>query len=305
MAEEIRNTTEEQWAMVDKQVTELLHEPYILPAIPHKMGIPLSKVVKYSKAVDVKIAVTGDKFDYSGMNVPSRKWNEMPVVRKTIPIFIDHQDNDLSSNLGVQSLLVQEEIEAQKQMYDYITEIIFHGRPKEVPGSEGMCNFTGISSHAAVGTWTTAQDFLKDLETAISSLRAAHILPPFTLIITPGALAEMRASTIANIGNELAEFKKTYVPGVIDQIYDTDAICTDGATGLKATLTTSTQCFLLFKNSPNVLYVEETEGIGRKNLKNQKFDEDIAYAKIWGGCFIPKNVDGIYLCYSGDSTTAY
>jgi len=313
MPEEIKHVTEEQWADVDKLVTELMHEPYILPSLPHMKYTKGAKVVKYAKAVDVKIGVYGDKFDYSIYNVPNRKWNSKPVVRRTIPILIDHQDNDLSSKLGVQSLLVQEELEANKELFDNISEIVFHGRPGEVPGSEGMCNFTGMSSHAATGTWTTAQDLLTDLETAISSLRAAHILPPYSLILTPGIPAEMRASTIANIGNEWKEFLDIYMnfsgkvetPVILDKLYVTAAICTDGATGLKATLATNTQCFLLFKEDPNVFYIAETEPIGRKNTVDRKFEEDITYVKLWGGCFIPKNVDGIYLCYSGDTTTIY
>lgn len=305
MADEIMHVDITQWAVVDKIVGELFHEPYIIPELPHMPGETGVKVVKYAKAVDLKKHNTGDKFDYDIFNVPNRIWNSKPVIRQSVPILIDHQDNDLSSRLGVQSLLIQEELEANKYMWDLITEDIFHGRPAEVPGSEGMCNFTGISSHSATGTWTTAQDFLKDLETAISSLRTAHIMPPFTLIVTPGVLAEMRASTIANIGNELAEFKKTYMPGVIDKLFDTDAICTDGATGLKVALTTSTQCFLLFKNDVNICYVATTEPIGRKNAVNKKFEEDIAYIKTAGNVFIPKQVDGIYLCYSGDTTTAY
>lgn len=312
MTEEIKHVTEEQWAVVDKLVTELMHEPYILPDFPHMTYQKGAKTVKYPKAVDVKIGVYGDKFDYSIYNVPNRKWNSKPVVRRTIPILIDHQDNDLSSQLGVQSLLVQEELEANKEMYDNISEIIFHGKPDEVPGSEGMVNFTGISSNSAAGTWTTAQDLLKDLETAISSLRTAHILPPYSLILTPGVPAEMRASTIANIGNEWKEFLEIYMnfsgqvqtPVIIDKLYVTDAITTDGS-GNKVTLSTSTQCFVLFKNDPNILYIAETEGISRKNTVDRKFEEDITYVKIWGGCFIPKNVDGIYLCYSGDTTTAY
>lgn len=314
MAEEIRHVTEEQWAIVDKLVTELMHEPYILPAFPHMTGTSGAKKIKYAKAVDLKFHVTGDKFDYDFSNVPSRKWNEKPVIRESVKILIDHQDNDLSSKLGVQSLLVQEELEANKFMYDLITEAIFHGKPAEVPNSEGMCNFTGISSHSATGTWTTAQDFLTDLETAISSLRTAHIMPPYNLVMTPGIPAEMRASTIANIGNEWKEFLDIYckiidksnIPVIIDRLFITDAICTDGATGLKEELAIDTQCFLLFKNDPNVFYITETESIGRKNASSGvKFDEDISYVKIWGGVFIPKNVDGIYLCYSGDTTTAY
>lgn len=304
MADEIRHVTEEQWATVDKLVTELIHEPYILGAFPHMTGDKGAKAVKYSKAVDVKISNTGDKFKYDLMNLPNRIWNSKPIVRKNIPIKIDHQDNDLSSKLGVQSLLIQEELEANKQMYDYISEIIFFGRPLEVKGSEGMVNFTGISSHSAAAAWTTVQKFAEDLETAIASMRSKHIRPPYDLVVTPGILSELRGNYIANIGNEWAEFKKVYMPNLIANIYDTDAICTDGA-GNKIALTTSTQCFLLIKNDPTIFYIVETEPIGRKNIPTKEFEEDITYLKIWGGTFIPKNVDGIYLCYSGDSTTAY
>jgi len=304
MADEIMHVTAEQWKDVDKLVTELLHEPYLLGLFPHMKGTEGAKKVKYSKAVDVKINITGDKFDYDVSNVPNRIWNEATVVRKTIPILIDHQDNDLSSKLGVQSLLVQEELEANKEMYDLMSEVIFHGKPAEVPGSEGLVNFTGISSHSAAAAWTTVQKFAEDLETAIASMRAAHIRPPYDLIVTPGILSELRGNYIANIGNEWAEFKKVYMPGLIANVYDTDAICTDGA-GAQAVLSTSTQCFLLIKNDPTIFYIVETEGISRKNIVDKKFEEDITYAKIWGGCPVIKNVDGIYLCYSGDSTTAY
>ena len=304
MADEIKHVTSEQWTDVDALVTELLHEPFILKELPHMSYPDGLKVIKYAKAVDVKIGEFGDKFGYDVFNLPNRIWNEKPVVKRSIPILIDHQDNDLSSKLGVQSLLVQEELEANKKMYDDMSEIIFHGRPLEVPGSEGMVNFTGISSHSAAAAWTTVQKFAEDLETAIASMRSKHIRPPYDLIVTPGILSELRGNYIANIGNEWAEFKKVYMPNLIANIYDTDAICTDGS-GNKTTLSTSTQCFLLIKNDPNVFYIAETETIGRKNVPNKPFDEDIAYVKIWGGCFIPKNVDGIYLCYSGDSTTAY
>ena len=304
MADEIRHVTEEQWASVDKLVTELLHEPYLLGEFPHMSGEKGAKVVKYSRAVDVKINETGDKFKYDIKNLPNRIWNSKPVVRKSIPIKIDHQDNDLSSKLGMQSLLVQEELEANKEMYDLISEVIYHGKPLEVPGSEGMVNFTDISSHSAAAAWTTAKNFAADLETAIASMRAAHIRPPYDLIVTPGILSELRGNYIDNIGNEWAEWKKVYMPNLIANVWDTDAITTDGS-GNQVALATNTQCFLLIKNDPTVFYIVETEGIGRKNLPTKEFEEDITYLKIWGGCFIPKNVDGIYLCYSGDSTTAY
>jgi len=304
MADEIMHVTSEQWSKVDKQVTELMHEPYLLGKFPHMKVEKGAKLVKYARAIEVPISVTGDKFDYDMYNVPNRIWNSKPIVRKSIPILIDAQDNDLSKALNIQSLLVQEELEANKQMFDYMSEIIYHGRSEEVPGSEGMVNFTGISSHSAAAVWTTALNFAADVETAIASLRAARIRPPYDMVVTPGILSELRGNYISNIGNEWKEFKETYMPNLIANIYDTDAICTDGS-GNQATLATGTQCFLLFKNDPTVFYVAESEGIGRKPTVDRKFAEDIAYVKIWGGTFIPKNVDGIYLCYAGTTGTAY
>ncbi|KKN41725.1 hypothetical protein LCGC14_0720430 [marine sediment metagenome] len=304
MADEIRHVTPEQWGDVDKLVTELLHEPYLLGKFPHMKGSKGAKVIKYSRAVEVLINETGDKFKYDIMNLPNRIWNEKPVVRKSIPIFIDHQDNDLSAKLSVQSLLVQEELEANKKMYDLISEVIYHGKPLEVPGSEGMVNFTGISSAAASAVWTTALAFAADLEVGVASMRAAHIRPPYDLIVTPGVLSELRGNYIANIGNEWKEFKETYMPRLIANVYDTDAITTDGS-GNQEDLVTDNQCFLLVKNDPTVFYIAETEGIGRLNIPTKEFEADITYLKIWGGTFIPKNVDGIYLCYNGTTTTAY
>ncbi len=312
MTDEIKNTTIEQWQVVDKLVGELMHEPYIIPTLPHMSVESGIHKVKYAKATDVKIANTGNKFDYDIMNVPSRIWNEKPIVRKTIPILLDHQDNDLSSKVGVQSLLVQEELEANKQMFDYITDIIFHGAV-EVPGSEGMCNFTGLTKAAASAAWTTAKNFAIDLEIGLSALREKKILPPYTIIMTPGIPAELRGNWIDNIGNEwMKSFVEIYLKSfdqlesgvLINAAFVTDAICT-GASGKKETLSTDNQCFLLYKSDPTVCYVAESETIGRKNIPSKKFEEDIVYAKIWGGCFIPKFPDGIYLCYSGDTTTAY
>lgn len=300
--------SDREWEAVDEKVAELLHEPYILSALPKLSIQGAKKAIEYYRALELKIYKEGHKFDYEAKNTMARSVDKKPITRVTIPIHIDAQDNNLSQTEGIESLLVTMELEAEKWMQDRQSHIVFHGSGK-VGGSEGMTNFNGLATSAAAGNWTTPGNFFIDLETAISSLRSNKVLPPYTLIMTPGIPAELRGNNISAAGgyqNEWKTFLDIYcnfidqreIPTLIDEIYVTDAI-------LDATLATGNQCFLLFKNEPNSIYVAESDPVSRMITPNTKFESDIDYVKIWGGCFIPKNPDAVYLVSAGTTGSAY
>ncbi|MFX1371338.1 MAG: hypothetical protein ACFFCE_05715 [Promethearchaeota archaeon] len=313
MADEIKHVTENQWSKVDTQISEVKHEVLdILPALPHRPFPEGIKVIKYGKALEVQIHRRGSKFDYDIQNMPNRKFNEKPVMRESVPILIDHQDNDLSATEGVISLLVQEELEARKQLFDWIIEDILFGM-EEVPGSEGLLNYTGIQSSGATDKWGDAiANFFTDLETAIAGLKDDYIEPPYTLVLMHKTAALLRKSQMSTSGNNAwKEFLDVYMnfsgnvqsPAIIDKVYFTDKICTDGL-GNSETPADDTQCFLLFKNDPRIFYIAETEQVGtRKGIPEKKFEEDIAYLDCWGGTPIIKETKGFYLIYSGDVGT--
>lgn len=313
---DIRGVTEREWKGIDKQVAQLMREPILYQNLPSGMQVGKGKnKAEYYQATDVFYVNEGKRFAYEDRNVGSRKVRDNAITYLTLPIHVDEKDIDATSGEGITPILVQHEIECRAKMQERIQKVVLHGSTHS--GGRGICTFQQDEETTyefdATKTWTTAGDFSLEVDIARGLLRAAHIMPPYKLWMTPGVQPEMRGNFHATSG--LSDWKtflqdwmqwgvltgekgrEPFVPH-IDQILETDALY-DG------TLSTSTQCFLLWKDDVNCNYISESYPIHRANIPNKPFEGDIDYALRWAGCFIPKNPKGAVFVGSGDTTTAY
>jgi len=298
-----------QTQIIDSLVSEIFHEPFFV----NEAGLPLKqyesgkKKIYYYKALPIKVVNHGLKYDYQDRNTFAREESTEVVDSITIPIHIDYQDYVGASLAGIQSLLVDAEVESLKSMQDEIDKTILFGNSKA--GNAGMTNFSGINSSAAAGVWTTAGNFFADVNTALSTLRAARVLPPYSIVATPGIKNEILGGNLAAAGNytnELEVFNRLYFQStgkvggnaIFDKIVWTDKL-------INGTLGTANQAFIVFKNNPMYVYIAQVDGIHRKLIPHERFEEDIDYALCWSGCFIPKRDDAVYLVHTGTTTTAY
>jgi len=291
---------------IDKLVGELLHEPFIIgDNLPIKNETSGKYKVYYYKSRPIKIVNHGLEYDYEDKNTMAKEEDYNLVDRITLPVHISGEHLKSSRTEGITDLLAMMEIESRKQLHDDIDETIIHGNLKA--GNSGMTNFTGVTTNPAAAVWTTAGNFAADLETAISALRSANVLPPYDLWATPGIHSELRGNFIANIGNEFVKgFKEVYQnfsdarenPPIIKKVVWTDKI-------VNAALSTVNQGFILFKNDPRYLYVGQVDGIHREDTPTKRFASDLEYAIRWAGTFIPKNPDAVAVCTGGTTGTAY
>lgn len=296
---------ESQWAALDKMIASILREDPVFQILPSVNVGKGRREVDYAKPVDVDYGNDGIDFNYIDRNAIIRDFNSAKITYKTLPVHISEVDLDASGSQGLMSLLAQAEVDVRSKMLEFMAKIIFHGSTKR--GSTGMVNFTGVNTSAAAGAWTTVGNFFIDLETAISSIRSAHIMPPYTLIMTPGIPAELRGNNISAAGgykNEWVAFKDIYMTtkdaalGVIGDLHVSDVI-------YNGTLAANTQCFALFKNSPDCVYVAESYGLQRARIPRKYWEGDIEYALRWAGGFIPKNPDAVYYVTAGTTATIY
>jgi len=313
---EIKGVTEREWKGIDKQVAQLMREPIVYQNLPSGMQVGKGKnKAEYYQATDVFYVNEGKRFAYEDRNVGSRKVRDNAITYLTLPIHIDEKDIDATSGEGITPLLVTHEIECRAKMQERIQHIILHG--SDHSGGRGICTFQQDEEDAyefdATLTWTTTGQFSLEVDIARGLLRAAHIMPPYKLWMTPGIQPELRG--LFNAVSGASDWKtllmdwmnfgvvtgekgaEPFIP-TIDQIVETDALY-DG------TLSTSEQAFLLWKDDVNCNYVAEAYPIHRANIPNKPFEGDIDYALRWAGCFIPKNPKGAVCVGSGDTTTAY
>lgn len=311
---EIRGVTEREWKGVDKQVAQLLREPIVFQRLPAGLNIGKGKnKAEYFQATDIFYVNEGNRFSYEDKNTGARKTRDNIVTYLTLPVHVDEKDIDATQSEGLTPILTQIEVEVRAKMMERIQKVILHGSDKS--GGRGMCTFqqdeATTYAFAATKTWTTALDFQIELEIARNLLRVAKIPPPYKLWLTPGISPTLRA----NITDGVSDWKRLLqdwmhfgvvtgekgqeplVP-IIDEILETPAI-------VNATLTTSTQAFLLWKDDVNSCYVSESYPIHRANIPDKQFEGDVDYALRWAGCFIPKNPKGVVYCYSGDTDVAY
>ena len=312
---DIRGVTEREWKGIDTQVAQLMREPIVYQNLPSGMQVGKGKnKAEYYQATDVFYVNEGKRFAYEDRNVGSRKVRDNAITYLTLPIHVDEKDIDASSSEGITPLLVQLEVECRAKMQERIQKIILHGSSKS--GGRGICTFQQDEettyAFAATKTWTTALDFEIELELARALLRAAHIMPPYKLWMTPGVAPELRQNVTAagvsdwrkilqdwmHYGVIRGEAGKQPLVPTIDQIIETDALY-DG------TLSATEQCFLLWKDDINCNYVAEAYPVHRANIPNKPFEGDIDYALRWAGCFIPKNPKGAVYVSSGDTGTIY
>lgn len=313
---EIHGVTEREWKGIDTQVAQLMREPIVYQNLPSGMQVGKGKnKAEYYQATDVFYVNEGNRFSYEDKNTGARKIRDAIITYLTLPIHVDEKDIDASSSEGITPLLVQLEVECRAKMQESIQHVILHG--SEHTGAKGICTFQAAEAttyrYGATTTWSNTAQFSIDIELARNLLRAAHIMPPYKLWMTPGIQPELRQTFNATSGQSdwktfLQDFmqygvifgeagKEPFVP-TIDQIIETDALY-DGV------LSTSEQAFLLWKDDVNCNYVAEAYPIHRAGIPNKEFEGDIDYALRWAGCFIPKNPKGAVSVYSGDTTTAY
>lgn len=313
---EIRGVTEREWKGIDTQVAQLMREPIVYQNLPSGMQLGKGKNKgEYYQATDVFYVNEGKRFAYEDRNIGSRKVRDNAITYLTLPIHVDEKDIDATSAEGITPILVQHEIECRAKMQERIQKVILHGSGHS--GGRGICTFQQDEettyAFAATLTWTNTGQVSKEIELARALLRAAHIMPPYKLWITPGVIPMLRhlfnaTSGISDWKTLLMDWmqsgvvtgeagKEPFIP-TIDQIIETDALY-DG------TLTTATQAFLLWKDDVNCNYVAESYPIHRANIPNKPFEGDIDYALRWAGCFIPKNPKGAVYVHTGASTTAY
>ncbi|BDI54967.1 MAG: major capsid protein, HK97-like [Lokiarchaeia virus VerdaV4] len=314
---EIKGVTEREWKGIDKQVAQLMREPIIYRNLPSGMQIGKGKnKAEYYQATDVFYVNEGKRFAYEDRNVGARKVRDNAITYLTLPIHVDEKDIDASSSEGITPLLVQHEIECRAKMQERIQKVILHGSSHS--GGLGICTFQTDTDNAlyrfsATKTWTNTAQFSLEMEIARGLLRAAHIMPPYKLWMTPGIQPTLRGVFNANSG--LSDWKtflqdwmqwgvisgekgaEPFIPH-IDQIIETDALY-DG------TLSTATQAFLLWKDDVNCNYISESYPIHRANIPNKPFEGDIDYALRWAGCFIPKSPKGAVYVHTGASAVAY
>jgi len=312
---EIKGLTEREWKGIDTQVAQLMREPIVYRNLPSGMQIGKGKnKAEYFQATDVFYVNEGKRFAYEDRNIGARKTRDNAVTYLTLPIHVDEKDIDASSGEGITPLLVSHEIECRAKMQERIQKVILHG--SDHSGGTGICTFQAAEEttyvFAATG-WATTGQFEVDLEKARALLRAAHIMPPYKLWMTPGVAPELRVNFNATSGisdwrkilQDWMHFgvitgeagKQPLVP-TIDQIIETDALY-DGALGL------ATQAFLLWKDDINCNYISESYPIHRANIPNKPFEGDIDYALRWAGCFIPKNPKGAVYVHTGTTGTIY
>jgi len=313
---EIRGVTEREWKGIDKQVAQLMREPIIYRNLPSGMAIGKGKnKAEYFQATDVFYVNEGKRFAYEDRNIGARKTRDNAITYLTLPIHVDEKDIDATSGEGITPLLVQHEIECRAKMQERIQKVILHG--SDHSGGRGICTFQQDEEAAyafgATGAWTTTALFAADLEIARGLLRAAHIMPPYKLWMTPGIQPQLRANfhTVSGIsdwrtllqdwlhyGVITGEAGKQPLVPTIDQIIETDALY-DGTLGL------ATQAFLLWKDDVNCNFISESYPIHRANIPNKPFEGDVDYALRWAGCFIPKNPKGAVYVHTGTTTTIY
>ncbi|BDI54900.1 MAG: major capsid protein, HK97-like [Thorarchaeia virus VerdaV2] len=312
---DIKGLTEREWKGIDKQVAQLMREPIVYQNLPSGMQIGKGKnKAEYFQATDVFYVNEGKRFAYEDRNIGARKTRENAVTYLTLPIHVDEKDIDASTGESITPILVSHEIECRAKMQERIQKIILHGSDNS--GGLGICTFQAKEeitySFAATG-WAATGQFEADLEKARGLLRAAHIMPPYKLWMTPGIAPELRAnfhevSGIADWRKILQDWlhygvitgeagKQPLIP-TIDQIIETDAL-------FNGTLGLATQAFLLWKDDINCNYVSESYPIHRANIPNKPFEGDIDYALRWAGCFIPKNPKGAVYVHTGTTGTVY
>jgi len=313
---EIRGVTEREWKGIDKQVAQLMREPIVYQNLPSGMQVGKGKnKAEYYQATDVFYVNEGKRFAYEDRNIGARKVRDNAITYLTLPIHVDEKDIDASSSEGITPLLTQHEIECRAKMQERIQKVILHGSTHS--GGLGICTFQAAEEttyvYVAAGAWTTSGNFQIDLEKARGLLRAAHIMPPYKLWMTPGIQSCLRKATHTTSGisdwrtllQDWLHFgvitgeagKQPLVPA-IDQIIETDAL-------YNGTLTNATQAFLLWKDDINCNFIAESYPIHRANIPNKPFEGDIDYALRWAGCFIPKSPKGAVYVHTGTTDVAY
>ena len=295
--------TVQEFESIDARVREVIRERPINALIPFKPVKP-AKEHKFLGAHEMPEVIEGADFSYDLRNYPARSETGVKCTFLTYPVKITATDQDISSSAGFESLLMTAEIEGASQMAKKIEGVITH--VSLVRGSKGMCNYAGLGSFGDDGAkaLTTALNFQVQLEGAISTIRSAHILPPYDLIWTPGIPAQLRGSTISGLKGEMAHFKENYLDGgVIGRVIETDSICTD-SNGDPATLGTATQCFILAKFGEPYNYVAEPYGLHRDGI-NKEFDSDIGYATKWAGAFVNKTSAAVCIVTGLTTSAAY
>jgi len=314
---EIKPLTEREWKGIDTQVAQLMREPIVYQNLPSGMQIGKGKnKAEYFQATDIFYVNEGKRFAYEDRNTGARKTRDNAITYLTLPIHVDEKDIDASSGEGITSLLVQMEVETRAKMQERIQKVIIHGSTKS--GGRGICTFQQDEEDtyafaAAGGAWSTTGNWFTDLESARALLRAAHIMPPYKMWMTPGIQPDLRKVFHATSGQSdwrtfLQDYmhfgvisgeegKQPLVP-TIDQVIETDSL-------YNGTLTNATQAFLLWKDDINCNYIAEAYPVHRANIPNKPFEGDIDYAIRWAGCFIPKNPKGAVYCHTGTTTNAY
>lgn len=295
--------TEQEFESIDKKVREVIRERPINRIVPFKRVKP-SKEHKWLGAHEMPEVLEGADFSYDLRNYPARTETGTKNVFLTYPVKITATDVDISASAGIESLLMTAEIEGASQMAKKIESVITHGSKKR--GSKGMCNYTGRGRVGADGDkdLTTYGNFFNMLESGIAEIRSKHILPPYKLIWTPGIPAELRGNWVSGMKNEYDQFEETYIQGgVIDEVVETDSICTD-SNGDPADLTTSNQTFIVAKFGEPYNYVAESYGLHRDGI-NKEFDSDIGYATKWAGAYAYKHAGAISITTGLTTTNAY
>lgn len=295
--------TEQEFESINARVREVIRERPINDVIPF-LPVKPSKEHIFLGAHEMPEVIEGADFSYDLRNYPARSETGVKCTFLTYPVKITATDLDISSSAGFESLLMTAEIEGASQMAKKIEGVITHG--STLRGSKGLCNYSGLGSYGsdAKKALTTALNFQSQLEGAISVIRSKHILPPYTLIWTPGIPAQLRGSTISGLQGEYAHFKETYLEGgVIGRVVETDSICTD-ANGDSETLAVGTQCFIVAKFGEPYNYVAEPYGLHRDGI-NKEFDSDIGYATKWAGAFAYKNADSVCIVTGLTTASAY
>jgi len=298
-----------EWKAIDKKVAELMREPItfdIMGSTNVGMG---AYEFEFFQATDINKITHGQEYSYDKKNVPGRIRRTNKIDRITIPIHVSEQRIKTSGRAGITNLLASIEIEGSAQLKEEIEKTVYLGDATSL--ALGMTNFTGLNTSVAAGAWTTNLNFIADLETALSSLRSAHILPPYTLIMTPGIPGTLRANEVsagAGYQTEWQTFLENYMnqgmldkvamPQLIDRVVFSDKI-------VNAALTTANQAFILFKNDINCCYVGLADAPHRKITPNKMFEGDVDYALCAGLCYIFKNPDAVYYVTGGATDSAY
>ncbi|BDI54856.1 MAG: major capsid protein, HK97-like [Lokiarchaeia virus VerdaV1] len=316
---EIHGVSERQWKGIDTQVAQLMREPIVYTRLPSGMQIGKGKnKAEYFQATDIFYVNEGNRFSYEDKNTGARKIRDAIITYLTLPIHIDEKDIDASSSEGITPLLVQMEVECRAKMQEKIQKIILHGSAHT--GGRGICTFQQDGdvveqtyAFEATLTWTNNLQFSLEMEIARGLLRAAHIMPPYKLWMTPGIRPTLRANVNATTGvSDWKLFQQDWMnSGVIsgekgtepfipdiNQITETDAL-------YNGTLSTATQAFLLWKDDINCNYIAEAYPIHRAGIPNKEFEGDIDYALRWAGCFLPKNPKGAVYVHTGATDVAY